>query len=60
MVQTGSGTHGIYYPMGTDVSFPEGKQLGHEPDHSPPSSAEVKNGGAIPPFTHMASEEIII
>jgi hypothetical protein len=25
------------------------KQQGHEADHSPPSSAEVKNGGVIPP-----------
>jgi hypothetical protein len=26
----------------------EAKQLGHEADHSPPSSVKVKNGGAIP------------
>jgi hypothetical protein len=26
------------------------KQQGHEADHSPPSNAEVKNGGAIPPL----------
>jgi hypothetical protein len=26
------------------------KQPGHEADHSPPFSAEVKNGGAIPPL----------
>jgi hypothetical protein len=26
------------------------EQPGHEADHSPPSSAEVKNGGAIPPL----------
>jgi hypothetical protein len=25
------------------------KKPGHEADNSPPSSAEVKNGGAIPP-----------
>jgi hypothetical protein len=25
-------------------------QQGHEADHSPPSSAEVKNGGATPPL----------
>jgi hypothetical protein len=31
------------------------KQLGREADYSPPSSAEVKNGGAIPPFSHMSS-----
>jgi hypothetical protein len=26
------------------------KRPGREADHSPPSSAEVKNGGAIPPL----------
>jgi hypothetical protein len=31
------------------------KQLGHEGDHLPPSSAEVKNGGAIPPLPSMSS-----
>jgi hypothetical protein len=25
-------------------------QYGREADHSPPSSAEIKNGGAIPPL----------
>jgi hypothetical protein len=30
------------------------KQLGCEADHSPPSSAEIKNGGAIPPLPHTA------
>jgi hypothetical protein len=29
--------------------------LGHEADYSPPSSAEVKNGGAIPPLPHASS-----
>jgi hypothetical protein len=29
------------------------KRPGREADHSPPYSAEVKNGGAIPPLTHM-------
>jgi hypothetical protein len=28
---------------------------GREADHSPPSSAEVKNGGAIPPLPHTSS-----
>jgi hypothetical protein len=28
---------------------------GQEADHSPPSSAEVKNDGAIPPLPHMSS-----
>jgi hypothetical protein len=31
------------------------KQLGHEADHSPPSIAEVKNGGPIPPLPNMSS-----
>jgi hypothetical protein len=29
-------------------------QPGHEADHSPPSSAEVKNHGAMHPFCHMS------
>jgi hypothetical protein len=35
LVQNGSGAHPASYPMGTRGSFPEA-------DHSPPSSAEVK------------------
>jgi hypothetical protein len=31
------------------------KRLVCEADHSPPSSAEVRNGGAIPPKAHMFS-----
>jgi hypothetical protein len=43
-VQTGSGADPASYPMGTGGSFPRGKaQLGCDADHSPPSSAEVKN-----------------
>jgi hypothetical protein len=39
-----------------DLFTQEGvKRPGHETDHSPPSGAEVKNGGAIPPLTHMSS-----
>jgi hypothetical protein len=37
-IQNGSGAHPTSYPMGTRGSFPGG-----EADHSPPSSAEVKN-----------------
>jgi hypothetical protein len=29
--------------------------LGREADLSPPSSAEIKNGGAIPALPHMSS-----
>jgi hypothetical protein len=43
-VQTGSGAHPASYPMGTWGSFPGGKERpGRDADHSPPSSAEVKN-----------------
>jgi hypothetical protein len=28
------------------------KRTGREADHSPPTSAKVKNGGAIPPLPH--------
>jgi hypothetical protein len=43
-IQTGSGAHPASYPMGTGGSFPGGKaRLGRDADHSPPSSAKVKN-----------------
>jgi hypothetical protein len=31
------------------------KRSGREADHSPPSSTEVKNGGATPPVSHTSS-----
>jgi hypothetical protein len=31
------------------------KRLGCEADHSPPSNADAKNGGAIPPLPHTSS-----
>jgi hypothetical protein len=36
--------------MGTGGCLPGGKRQGSETDLSPPSSAEVKNGGTIPPL----------
>jgi hypothetical protein len=42
-VQNSSGAHPASYPMGTRALFLGVKQLGCEADHSPPSSAEVKN-----------------
>jgi hypothetical protein len=42
-VQNGSGAHPASYPMSTRGSFPWIKRPGHEADHSPQSSAEVKN-----------------
>jgi hypothetical protein len=43
-VQTSSEAHPVSYTMGTRGTFPGGKvQPGHDADHSPASSAEVKN-----------------
>jgi hypothetical protein len=42
-VQNGSGAHPASYPIGTGIYFPGGKAAGCEVEHSPPSSAEVKN-----------------
>jgi hypothetical protein len=53
-VETKYGAHPASYPMGTGGSFHGGvKRQGREDDHSPPSGAEVKNGGAIPPLPNM-------
>jgi hypothetical protein len=41
-IQNGSGAHPPSYPLGTSDSFPGGKAAGREADHSPPSSADVK------------------
>jgi hypothetical protein len=35
--------------------LPGVKWPGREADHIPPSSAEAKDGGAIPPLSHMSS-----
>jgi hypothetical protein len=45
--------------MGTGALFPGAKRQMREADHSPPSSAEVKNGRAIFPLPHMSSCLII-
>jgi hypothetical protein len=42
-VQTGSGAYPASYSMGNRNSFLGVKRPGREADHSPPSSAEVKN-----------------
>jgi hypothetical protein len=43
-VQTGSGAHPASCTMGTGGAFPGGKSRpGRNADHSPPSSAEVRN-----------------
>jgi hypothetical protein len=53
-MQTNSGAFPAAYSMSTGRTFPGDKAQGREADHSPPSSVEVKNGGAIPPFPHMS------
>jgi hypothetical protein len=52
---TDSGAHSASYPMGTRVISLRVKCLWHEADHSPTSSAEVKNDGTIPPLPHTSS-----
>jgi hypothetical protein len=43
-VQTGSGAHPASCTVGTGGPFPGAKaRPGRDPDHSPPSSAEVEN-----------------
>jgi hypothetical protein len=56
VVQTGSGAEPASCLMGTGGNHLVGiTRLGHEADHSPPSSAEVKNGGAIRPLPYTSS-----
>jgi hypothetical protein len=45
----------VSYTVGTVGPFSGAKQKGHEADHLPPSSAEVKNSGAVPPLPNMSS-----
>jgi hypothetical protein len=56
-VQTSSGAQPAFYLMGTERSFPSVKWPGQEADHSPPSSAKVKNAWSYtstPPYVLMA------
>jgi hypothetical protein len=54
-VQTGSRAHPASYPGGTGGFSPGVKAVVYEARHLPTSSAEVKNGGAIPPLPRMSS-----
>jgi hypothetical protein len=55
-VQTGSGAHLASYPEGTVCDFlGRVKRQKREADYSPPSSAKVNNGVAIPPLSHLTS-----
>jgi hypothetical protein len=57
-IQTGSGAHPAPYPMGTGGAISSGvKRLCREADHSPPTSAELKNTEiytSTPPYAFMA------
>jgi hypothetical protein len=53
-VHTGSAAQPASYPMGTRDSM-EIKHPGREADHTPPYSAEAKNGGAILPRPQISS-----
>jgi hypothetical protein len=56
VVQTDSGVHLASYPMDTGGHFPALKRPGRETDHSPPTSAELKNKWnyiSTPPYVFM-------
>jgi hypothetical protein len=54
-VQIGFVAHPISYPMSTGAHSSGVTWWGSEADHSPPASAEVSNGGAIPPLSTSSS-----
>jgi hypothetical protein len=54
-VQTSSEAYPASYSAGTAAGFLGVKRPGREADHSSPSSAEVKNDGAIRPLPHTSS-----
>jgi hypothetical protein len=51
--QTSSGSNPASYPMGSGAISLGVKRPGRESDHSPLSSDEVKNGGAILSLPHV-------
>jgi hypothetical protein len=53
-VQADSGTHPASFSLSGTIS-PGTNWQRREADHTPPSSAKVKNSGAIPPLPHMSS-----
>jgi hypothetical protein len=54
-VRTGSGVHQAHIQSILGILSPGIKQPGREAVRSPPSCAEVKNGGAIRSLPHMSS-----
>jgi hypothetical protein len=53
-IQTSSGAWSTSYPKDIRGSFSRVKWQRHKTDHSPPSSAKVKNDGAVPPLPHTS------
>jgi hypothetical protein len=53
--QTRSGVHPASHPVVMAALSSGVRRSGLETDHSPPSSAEVKNFGAVPPLPHTFS-----
>jgi hypothetical protein len=47
--QRGPGAQPGCYSLGIGAPSPGVKRQEREADHSPPTSAKVKNGGAVPP-----------
>jgi hypothetical protein len=57
IIQTESGVHPTFYPMGTGGYFLGVKRLGRETDNPPPTSAEDKKMWiytSTPPYVFMA------
>lgn len=52
IVQTGSEAHRASYPIGTGALSPGINRQGREAGSLSTSSAEVENGGVIPPLQH--------
>jgi hypothetical protein len=52
-LQTGSGAHPASYTMDIESSSSGVKRQEREADHSPPSSAKVKNGEAVTPVSRI-------
>jgi hypothetical protein len=57
---TGCGAHPASYAVDVRGSFLGVKRPVREADNSPPSAAEVKDGGAIPPLPHMSQGQIYL
>jgi hypothetical protein len=54
-IHTGPGVHPASYPLGTKGCSPGIRRTECEADHSPPSSAEVKNAWTYVTIPHKSS-----